>query len=238
MFRDIRQAIDINEFVGATETEKSMALGEIASHFGFDHCAYACQIYPPMSRPTMLEIGNLPSGWKNAYRDKNLQAHDPLLAYAHKSHAPLLWDEEMALREPEYWQLASTHGLRHGCSIPLWTRHGCIGLASFSRSDRALSRQEFDSKVVYLAGIAHEIHAGMLAQHMCNPLHGARTALSERERTILKWTADGKTSSEVAMILGLTQRTINFHIGRAVEKLNATNKTQAALKAAVLGLLF
>lgn len=34
---------------------------------------------------------------------------------------------------------------------------------------------------------------------------------SKREKEILKWTAEGKTSSEIAMILSISENTVNFH---------------------------
>ena len=61
--------------------------------------------------------------------------------------------------------------------------------------------------------------------------------LSERECEILRWTALGKTSDEVAMILGLTTRTVNFHITRILVKLDSKNKIQAAVKALRLHLI-
>jgi len=54
---------------------------------------------------------------------------------------------------------------------------------------------------------------------------------------VLRWTADGKTSSEISCILNIAERTVNFHINNVVAKLNAANKTSAAIKAAMLGLL-
>jgi hypothetical protein len=38
-------------------------------------------------------------------------------------------------------------------------------------------------------------------------------------------------------IMGLSVRTVTFHIGNVVKKLHASNKTAAAVRAAVLGLL-
>ncbi|MHB1574880.1 MAG: LuxR C-terminal-related transcriptional regulator [Acidithiobacillus ferrooxidans] len=38
-------------------------------------------------------------------------------------------------------------------------------------------------------------------------------------------------------MLNITERTVNFHIGKAMAKLNAVNKTAAVLQAAMLGLL-
>lgn len=61
--------------------------------------------------------------------------------------------------------------------------------------------------------------------------------LSARERAILRWTAAGKTSSETAAILGISGRTVAFHITNILFKLDAINKTQAVAKAVMLDLL-
>ena len=61
--------------------------------------------------------------------------------------------------------------------------------------------------------------------------------LSSRECEVLRLAAEGKTSFESAVILGLTERTINFHISRSIEKLNASNKTNAVVKAILMGLI-
>jgi DNA-binding NarL/FixJ family response regulator len=56
--------------------------------------------------------------------------------------------------------------------------------------------------------------------------------LHEREIETLTWVARGKTSAEIAQILGLTKRTVDFHLDNARIKLGATTRTQAAIKAA------
>jgi DNA-binding response OmpR family regulator len=56
--------------------------------------------------------------------------------------------------------------------------------------------------------------------------------LTEREAETLTWAARGKTSSEIATILGLTKRTVDFHIDNARIKLNASSRMHAAVKAA------
>jgi LuxR family transcriptional regulator len=53
----------------------------------------------------------------------------------------------------------------------------------------------------------------------------------------LRWTAAGKTSSEVGTILGISARTVNYHIASILLKLEAVNKTQAVVKAVMLNLL-
>jgi DNA-binding response OmpR family regulator len=61
--------------------------------------------------------------------------------------------------------------------------------------------------------------------------------LTDREIESLTWAARGKTSSEIATILGLTKRTVDFHIDNARLKLNASSRMHAAVKAAAGGLI-
>jgi DNA-binding NarL/FixJ family response regulator len=57
-------------------------------------------------------------------------------------------------------------------------------------------------------------------------------ALNDREVEVLTWVARGKTSVEIAKILGLTKRTVDFHTDNARAKLGAATRTEAVLKAA------
>jgi DNA-binding NarL/FixJ family response regulator len=56
--------------------------------------------------------------------------------------------------------------------------------------------------------------------------------LNDREVEVLTWVARGKTSAEIAQILGLTKRTVDFHTDNARNKLGAATRTEAAIKAA------
>jgi DNA-binding response OmpR family regulator len=56
--------------------------------------------------------------------------------------------------------------------------------------------------------------------------------ISDREVETLTWAARGKTSAEIAVILGLSKRTVDFHIDNARIKLGATTRIEAAIKAA------
>jgi DNA-binding response OmpR family regulator len=56
--------------------------------------------------------------------------------------------------------------------------------------------------------------------------------LNDREVETLTWVARGKTSAEIAQILGLTKRTVDFHIDNARTKLGAATRTEAVIKAA------
>ncbi|MGQ0666240.1 MAG: response regulator transcription factor [Nitrospiraceae bacterium] len=61
--------------------------------------------------------------------------------------------------------------------------------------------------------------------------------LSPRELTVLLWMKEGKTNWEIARILGLSERTIRFHIGSIFEKLDVTSRTQAVARALGAGLI-
>ncbi len=55
--------------------------------------------------------------------------------------------------------------------------------------------------------------------------------LNDREVEVLTWVARGKTSLEIAGILGLTKRTVDFHTDNARNKLGASTRTEAVIKA-------
>jgi len=65
-----------------------------------------------------------------------------------------------------------------------------------------------------------------------NDLWPRQIDLNDREVETLTWAARGKTSAEIAQILGLSKRTVDFHIDNARTKLGAATRVEAAIKAA------
>jgi DNA-binding response OmpR family regulator len=57
------------------------------------------------------------------------------------------------------------------------------------------------------------------------------TTLSDREIEALTWSARGKTSAEIAQILGMAKRTVDFHIDNARHKLGVATRIEAVTKA-------
>jgi DNA-binding CsgD family transcriptional regulator len=55
--------------------------------------------------------------------------------------------------------------------------------------------------------------------------------ISARELDCLKWTAAGKTAWEASVILGISERTVRFHLNAARDKLKCTTTVQAVAKA-------
>ena len=75
------------------------------------------------------------------------------------------------------------------------------------------------------------------AEHRLIERNGKHSKLTARETECLHWTAAGKTSWEISIILQRSQATINFHLQHACRKLDAVNKCEAAVKAQRLGLI-
>ena len=75
------------------------------------------------------------------------------------------------------------------------------------------------------------IVAGRLAGVARTSLWPKAVDLNDREVEVLTWVARGKTSVEIAQILGLTKRTIDFHIDNARGKLGAATRSEAVIKA-------
>lgn len=58
--------------------------------------------------------------------------------------------------------------------------------------------------------------------------NGQNAMLSPQERRILPLVADGKTNKEIAVALGLSDKTIKSYLSNIFEKLQVTSRTQAA----------
>lgn len=107
---------------------------------------------------------------------------------------------------------------------------GCIMLAFADEHESASAEKD----LLFPASIAHAASLGLDAYIRLH--HRAlqpKVRLSGRESECLRWASIGKTSWETACILGVSERTVNFHLGNTFAKLNVNNK-QAAVAQAIL----
>ena len=61
--------------------------------------------------------------------------------------------------------------------------------------------------------------------------------LTCREREVLYWTAQGKGCWETGHIVGISERTVKFHLANVYRKLNVVNRAQAVARAAQINLI-
>lgn len=64
-----------------------------------------------------------------------------------------------------------------------------------------------------------------------------RPALSVRQRECLLWVRHGKSSRDIAKILGLSIVTVDGHIAAACRKLGVRTRVQAVAEACLSGLI-
>ncbi len=101
---------------------------------------------------------------------------------------------------------------------------------------RRLGADDYVTKPVDF-DILDAIISARLSRRPRSEIYRRSVGLSEREIEALIWSARGKTSAEIAQILGLTRRTVDFHLDNARTKLGVTTRTQAVAKAIAASLI-
>jgi DNA-binding NarL/FixJ family response regulator len=76
-----------------------------------------------------------------------------------------------------------------------------------------------------------------LAHPVSPPRGGAQETLSDRELDVLRLLAEGRTNREIAAGLHLAEGTVKNYVSNILGKIDARDRTQAALRAHELGLI-
>ena len=232
---DLATALDAAD----SETALVAVLDKAAYALGFDYCAHGFRMPLPLSNPRTILASTYPTAWQQRYVEQNYVTLDPTVAHALRSTMPLVWSDPLFAQARPFWEEARSHGLQVGWAQSSCDAQGNIGMLTLARSGEALTATELRAKSLHLSWLTHAVHAAAarIAAQRPHPYSAAVTELTAREVEMLRWTADGKTSGEIAQITSISERTVNFHLNNAVEKLGAANKTAAAVKAALLRLL-
>jgi LuxR family transcriptional regulator len=106
-----------------------------------------------------------------------------------------------------------------------------------ARSHYAISAATYAEKAEQIASLINLLKAIMIQRYVPVPLALIHPTLSAREVEVLKWSAAGKTASDIGVILSLKERTIHFHMSNAVKKMGVSNKTAAVAQAMMCGVL-
>ena len=206
-----------------------------ARALGFERCAYGLRLPVPVSNPRTVLLNNYPGPWQARYMEAGYIRIDPTVQHARRTQAPLVWNAKVFGGVPGMWEEARSYGLRFGWAKSNLDANGVGGMLTLARSQDELSESEVAANSLKMCWLAHMAHLA-LSRLMISSLADEAPSLTEREIEVLKWTADGKTSGEIADILAVSDNTVNFHIKNAVAKLGTSNKTAAAVRAAMLGL--
>lgn len=202
----------------------------------FDYFALCVRHPVPFTRPRISVHTSYPQQWMAHYQSENYFAIDPVLKPENFVQGHLPWSDELFADAPQLWQGARDHGLRVGITQCLMLPNHALGFLSVSRTsavDNPLSDEEVELRLQMLIQMA--LTSLLRFEHeMVMP---PEMKFSKREKEILKWTAEGKTSAEIAIILSISENTVNFHQKNMQKKFNAPNKIQIACYAAATGLI-
>jgi len=169
-------------------------------------------------------LHNLPDSWLKGTNGKSLGA-DPVIAEARRSTAPFSMD--LALHPSG---LADASGAKTAIVVPLHTiaaKRYCLnmfGEASLPKHE-AVAVLALDAALIF-----QRYYAVILSLDSVS-------GLNEREIQIVRWTSEGKTSAEIAIILGLSEHTVNSYIAAILRKLHVVNRAQMVASALRSGLI-
>lgn len=188
-----------------------------------------------LSRHLLIDY---PQAFVDEYLAKDAARDDPTWPALLGGEGPLIWHELRARhRSPAQQALyrrADAHGLHDGFTFGM--RHSqlrCVSAFAVACEPRELRRHP--RHIALIDYLMPHLHAA-LARIQLNPARQP-SALTEREREVMAWAKFGKTDQEIALQLGVSARTVKFHIDNAMHKLQASNRVQAAAIALSQGLI-
>lgn len=207
----------------------------LAHQLDMKYLAFSVRSRYATLNPYMVMFNNYPAEWNAHYAREGYSLVDPTIAHCRLSLMPVLWDDELFRASPQLRNDAKAFGLCHGWSQSAQDARGNESILSVARPEEPVELHEFYEKVGQTSWLCNLMHS--LTLDLLHPQDASVPQLSEREKEVLDWTAAGKTASEIATILKLSESTVNFHIRNFTTKLGKTNKTSAVAAAARIGLL-
>ncbi|MCL7929912.1 helix-turn-helix transcriptional regulator [Halomonas llamarensis] len=195
-----------------------------------------------------LVVSNYPNEWVNQYSRDNLYRHDPVINFGMQRVAPYAWSEALNGTNNSVFNLSREFNIESGFSFPLHDPKSRFAALSICNRDQDpefannVSRSMNTLMMLFLK--SHEALAKLIPSP--NPVQEEISCtndskvifkLTEREIDVLSWASQGKTYSEVSIILGITVRTVKFHIENIINKLDVSNAKHAIYKAKHYGII-
>lgn len=237
-----RRIGEVEDFDGALDV-----LADVAGEMGFDSVLYG---YIPMSPrlpngdwlPLKLNLRNFPAGFERGW--EKFTKIDPYYRACFKTTLPFDWlsvqtSENVASEQKKALGYLADFGLRNGITVPAHLPFGKFAVMSAvarrgCRNWPQLRHQTNDALFRLMHSFTKAIHDRNLETQIPTSIPAVLTA---RERECLKWASQGKTSGETAVIIGRSIDTVRLHIKNAIQKLDASNRSQAIATALHMGLI-
>jgi DNA-binding CsgD family transcriptional regulator len=159
--------------------------------------------------------------------EEAVSAADPILALALRApRAQLIVSTTGDIAErSELYRLAIADGADTLVCVPIRAFLPFQGFVLGAGRDMPIDRQS----LIMLDYSCEEAFRRLLVLRALTPERPGD--LSGRERRVVSLSAEGKTASDIAKLLAISQRTVHAHLQNASEKLRARNKTQTVMEA-------
>lgn len=207
-------------------------LFSLGRQHGFRHCLLAR--VPKADSPEFaanLIVCTWPDELRLAYEAAEVYAGSQLVARIKQSILPIYSEENLFLgsagseaRQPvaPHFQQVELGGL---LIYSLYDRNQTQYILVFSGRQVAPERKEIAELQL---SVMELLDAGVEA---VVPRLGPKEKLSAREVECLRWSAAGKSSDEIAIILDISSHTVVSYLKSAMRKLEAVNRMQAVARA-------
>ena len=208
---------------------------------GFQYYIFHARLSETARKRDDVSLDNCGTGWGACHPER---FNGNLLSLCGiRGVTPILWRHvatPVCGPHAKAQQLEGASGCIHAVHGP----GGRLSVMSFIK-DRAGEQVDAQIKEALprcelVASCVHDAASRIFEREGCETspkLEPARVPLSERERQVLTWAAAGKTASETATILSISERTVLFYLCSARQKLDASNSRHAICKALSLGLI-
>lgn len=211
--------------------------------FGFDRLLYAfTRFRTPNSFGNIddvLILSNHSEAYLDGYIKGGLYRHAPMACWAAENVGARSWSlvserREAGLLTPQEQRSEAfnrQHGIAAGYVISFrdlsFRSKGAISLVARPGMSQAEVDELWEARGREILIINNITHLRITAL----PFTTRRRNLSPRQREVLEWVGNGKTTAEIAQIMGLTPGTIEKHLRLARETLGVDTTAQAVLKA-------
>ena len=182
-------------------------------------------------RQTFLD--GWPGRFNDYYVEQNFYKDDPIAAYCRQTFNAFEWkdvriDKAANRRAEIVMGAASEVGLRQGFSIPVF--QNCEVIDAITMAGEKPDFDPLAKRALALIGLyAHAKTMSLIAKVR----HEIPKVLSTAEREAMTWVALGKTSGEIAIILGVSESAVVKRTDSAMKKLDAVTRAQATASALV-----
>lgn len=220
------------------------SINRLLLRFGSQLGAEFFQLTPGPANPFddlefLAQFGNFPKELNRYYYLDELLSTDPSYFAALQHSSAIKWRDALLKNrtqaQREYLERLKGFGISDGISIPIHGPNGCIAVLIFA-STRLLGKAWDDSDYLSLFAVAliQRIKRIMAARLLPQE---KEVTLTVREAECLAWVLDGKTNWEIGVLVGITARTVQFHIANCTRKFGVNNRIQAAVKALTGGMI-